>query len=64
MDLEFEGTFYVDEIIDAMDEEEKIDMYNSLAEELSKTNHDQDYDVAEYFTGGLYLIKRNSYVTL
>jgi hypothetical protein len=40
----------VDEIIEKMDQQEKLDMYNSLSEELSKAKHDEEYDVAAYMS--------------
>ena len=42
--------FDIDEIIDAMDRNEKVEMYNELAGELGKAEYREDSDVSKYFS--------------
>ena len=52
MRIEVQTNVYYDvsEIIDLMDQEEKLDMFNSLSAELSKAEYDEDFDVAAYMS--------------
>lgn len=50
IEVETEVDYDVDEIIDLMDQNEKLDMYNSLSKELSKAEYNEDYDVAAYMS--------------
>ena len=52
MRLEFceEVDFDVDDIIEKMDHDEQLVMYNSMAHELGKAEYKEDFDVAKYFS--------------
>lgn len=47
----------IEEIIDIMDEDEKIAMYNELAGELEKQVYKEEFDVTKYI-GGLSLYEQ------
>ena len=57
IEINTDVNYDVEEIIDIMDENEKLAMYNELAEELEMQVYKEEFDVAKYF-GGLSLYEQ------